>query len=243
MNAHAVRPSRRGKGLLVGSLAFALGIAVTTGATFALWSQQADASGSARTGFESFAAGAASALTPATDGKVSIAVGKDAAKTLSEDHAVAIPFETASVSQGNKGLAYDIAAPDWGTGIFGASDMVLVSVPNAAACTVSAAANGGGHPFSTGSAPVRSTPVSADYSTSATPIVEHWCLVVTLDQVPGSGTYKNTATVTGTDPAGTQVQASDDWTAKVLGDVNLDAEAKHKIGLSYQTFRPGQEIQ
>ncbi|MGR4010383.1 hypothetical protein [Leucobacter sp. 1207-22] len=243
MNAHAARAPRRGKGLLVGSLAFALGIAVTAGATFALWSQQAGASGSARTGFESFAAGTAGAVTPAESGKVSFAIGKDAAKTLLEKKAVAIPFETASVSQGNKGLTYDITAPNWGTGIFGASQLVLVSVPNAAGCTVSAAEKAGGYAFTTGSAPVRSTTVTADYSTSTSPVIEHWCLVATLGDVPGSGSYTNTATVTGTDPAGAQVQASDDWTAQVLGNVDLDAESQHKISLTYQTFRPGQENQ
>ena len=219
------------------------------GASFALWEDALSAEGQIASGYEYFAAGrgeanastvADSAMTavsdavaPPTGETATVTVGAADAQVLVEDHQLAMPLRTDSLSQGNKGLHYTLAEPDWGDGIFGTADVHVFPVATAAECTV---ANAPDDP-----ADLFSTPVTADYSDSATPTTEYWCLVATLGALPDEGSYTNEVTATGTDPSGTEVTDTDSWSADVTSGMDPADEPDHEITVSYQTFRPGQE--
>jgi len=217
-------------GAIIGTAALA-GIALGAGgASLALWSDGVTLSGEISSGYEHFAAGRAGDTAPATDGRAVASVDADDAATLLADGEIAIALQTDSISRGNKGLRYTVAEPDWGDGVFGRADVVLFPVPSAAACAVDATVPAD---------PVLvSTPVSADYSDTETPVAEYWCLVATIGDLPDEGAYENEAVVTAEDPSGTSVTDRDSWHAEVTTAIDPDDEADHLIAFDYETFRP-----
>ena len=86
-----------------------------------------------------------------------------------------------------------------------------------------------------------STPVSAAYSDTDEPVVEYWCLTAALEDRPGEGTYRNTGSVTATDPSGTTVQDKDEWHAALTSDLDPGVEPDHAIEFLYSTFRSEEE--
>lgn len=209
------------------------------GTTLALWSDEIEVTGAVASGYQSFAVGPPGATTPSTDGSAEVAVGPAEAEQLLSTGEVALPMQVDSVSQGNKGLRYEVRLPsDWGDGVLAAAPEVhLFRVPDATACTT-AALPGDGLPADSDR---HSTPVTADYSSTTTPVTEYWCLYATLDGPLQVGDYENTASVDATSPAGTVVQGEDSWDAVVLADLDPAAEPVHTITFSSTTFRPGED--
>ncbi|MGO1628675.1 MAG: hypothetical protein ACTHX2_07660 [Microbacterium sp.] len=202
------------------------------GASLALWNDAVTITGEISSGYEYFAAGPADSTQPAVGGAAVVAVGADEAQTLADDEEIALALQTDSISQGNKGLRYELVLPDWGSGVFGAADVSVFPVESEAACTVASAVPT--------PADLSSTPVSADYSDTETPVTEFWCVVATLDGLPGEGAYDNTATVTARDDSQTEVTDSDSWNADVTSAIDAADEDDHEIEFRYQTFRPGE---
>ena len=200
------------------------------GSTLALWQDATDFSASARSGYEYFAAGAPGETQPATNGSIDFTVGSEEATKLKTDRQIAITMQTEAVSQGNKGLRYNITEPNWGEHIFGAASTALFQVAAPEDCTVDNAPAAPGEPTS--------TPVSAEYSNSDDPVVETWCLVATIDALPDEGEYSNSVTATAQDPAGTSVKATDTWHSTVTSSMDPSDEPDHVITFSYETFRP-----
>lgn len=229
--AHRALPTWRQPTMLAGAAVLAGAALGMGGSTLALWQDQAGFSVSARSGYEYFAAGAPGQTQPATNGTVEFTVGAEHAAKLQSDRQIAIPLETESISQGNKGLRYTITEPDWGDHFFGAAATTLFQVPSAQDCTVEGAPDS--------SREQSSTPVSADYSDTEDPVVETWCLVATIEDLPDEGTYSNSVTAKAEDPAGTSVEATDTWHAEVTSSMNPDDEPNHVITFEYETFRPG----
>lgn len=204
-------------------------------ASFALWSDDAHLSGSVASGYEFFAAGPVGAVTPAPTGTASVSVGASDAATLVTDGELAIVLQTDSLSQGNKGLTYEITVPDWGTGIFGDADIELFWVASPSGCTVGATPPA---PPATVSG-LTSTPVSAAYSSTTAPVTEYWCLTASLDASEVIGDYENTVTATGTDPDSGPVSDTDSWHVHLTESYDPEAEETHVISFDYATFRPG----
>ena len=220
------------KNTLILSVAAVLGILLGLGGgTLALWSDNASGTGEISSGYEYFAAGRVDDTQAAKDSKASVSLGAAEAEILLKDGEVAVPLQTDSLSQGNKGLRYDLTPPDWSGGIFGASDVSVFRVTNPAECTV---ANTPMTPQD-----LRSTPVSSDYSDTTDPTIEYWCVTAMLRNNGEVGRYENTATVTAEDPAGTRVEATDSWNASVRLGLDPKQEPKRDIVFEYETFRPG----
>ena len=209
------------------------------GTTLALWSDDIEVTGTVGSGYQSFAVGPPGATTPSSDGSAEVTFGPTEAERLLRTGEVAVPMQVDSVSQGNKGLRYEVHLPaDWGDGVLAAAPEVhLFRVPDAAACTI-AALPGDGLPDDTDR---RSTPVTADYSTTTAPVTEYWCLYATLAGPPRLGEYENTATVSAASPSGAVVSAEDSWDAVVLADLDPADEPAHTITFSSTTFRPGED--
>lgn len=227
------RRQRRRSIMVIGAAALAGAVLGMGGGTLALWQDTAGFSISTRTGYEYFAAGAPGATKPATNGTVEFTVGPSQAAKLKDDREIAIPMQTESVSQGNKGLRYTLTEPNWGTHLFGAASTVLFRVDSPQECTVDNA------PAT--SEQLTSTPVSADYSDSEEPVVENWCLVARIDTLPDEGEYSSSVTVTARDAAGTSVKATDSWHAQVTSALDPSKVPAHVITFSYETFRPSEE--
>lgn len=202
------------------------------GGTLALWGDTEKVAGSIGSGYEYFAAGRLDHTTAATRHQANVPIGQDDAAKLLDDKSIAIPLQTDSLSQGNKGLRYTVHEPVW-SGIFGAADVSVFRVDAADECTV---AN-----VPSVSEELNSTPVSADYSSSTTNTVEFWCVVAALPNNGTVGAYKNTATATAEDPAKVTVTDDDSWNAKVDLGLSPKAEADHVVGFTYETFRPGEQ--
>lgn len=220
----------RNTGIL--SVAAALGILLGVGGgTLALWSDTAHGDGEISSGYEYFAAGRVENTRAAKDGSVKVGIGPAEAEVLLKNGEVAVPLQTDSLSQGNKGLRYEITPPTWSDGIFGASDVSIFRVGAPSECTVP----------NTPSTPqeLRSTPVSADYSDTTELTTEYWCVTAKLKNGGVVGEYENTATVTAKDPAGTEVEAKDSWNAKVGLGLDPKKEPTREIAFDYETFRPG----
>lgn len=211
-----------------------------TGATFALWREEARGTVRMPVGVTVFGAGA-----PATPGSLAqyatseddelvVTFGPAQAATLrggSSGGSVAVPFQVDALSQGHRGLAYTVTADVEG-GVFGSSQWSLHRVASAAACT----------PTSTGTPVTGSTPVAATYSSSTTLVTEYWCLVARY--VPVTGSHTNTATVTGDAVlpgagARPRITASDTWGATVREDLDPADEPTHSLTFAFSTFRPG----
>lgn len=226
--AHAVRDTA-----LIG-LAATVGLALGAGGmTAAYWNDYVSFDGEISSGYEYFAAGRAGSPVAAGSAHTStVTVGAAEATTLVADGAIAIPLQTDSLSQGNKGLRYDVSLPSsWGDGVFSVADTAVFPVASATECTVDAAVPA--------SPSLSSTPITADYSTTTTPTTEYWCLIATLDGLPDEGEYTNTATVTAQDPSGRSVSNTSSWSANVTTAVNPADEDDHSISFTYETFRPG----
>lgn len=232
--------SRAGIALaLAGVLGLSLGIAGT--ASYALWRDSAEMSGSISSGYEYFAAGLlgdVEAPDQATDPfSVTVPSGWEAAAaaTLLSEHSVAVVFETQSLSQGNKGLSYDLVEPSsWGDGVFGDATVNLYWVDSPEQCAV-------GVPRPSDPDWVRgyeSSPVSSDYSTSTTVVTEYWCLLAQITPPEIIGKYDNTATVTGRDPLGEELTDTDRWYVDLEKVYDAAAEGAHPISFTYYTYRP-----
>lgn len=216
---------------VIGTAAVA-GLALgASGVSLALWNDGVTFDGEIASGYEFFAAGHPGHTQPAVNGTAIVTIGASEANTLVEDGEIAIPLQTDSISQGNKGLRYEVIEPDWGSSVFGAADVTIFPVDSAEQCTVAA-------PQPTGE--LTSTPVAAGYSTTETPVTEFWCLVAVLDDLPGQGDYRNTAEVTAEDGSGAEVSDEDSWNAGVLSPLDPDDEPDHGIQFRYDTFRPGE---
>src|SRR5699024_7018410 len=85
-----------------------------------------------------------------------------------------------------------------------------------------------------------SRPVSAAYSDTETPVTEYWCLLASLGDLPDTGRYSNTGTVTATGPNGEEISDSDTWNATVTTAMDPAQEGEHAITFTYETFRPGE---
>lgn len=228
---HRKAPPPWQRTLKLAAVASAAGVLIGSGGTtLALWNTGIDFSAQSHSGYEYFAAGTPGATKTAVDGQVTVPIGTDTAATLKEQRAVAIAFETQSVSQGNTGLRYQIAEPDWGDNIFGAASTTLFRVSSATACTVDAAPSAEAQPVS--------TPVGATYSASAEPVVEHWCLVAVVDEFSDEGAFDNSVQATAKDPADVTVDATDEWHAEVTTVLDPAKEPAHQLTVSYETFRP-----
>lgn len=216
---------------LAATIGLALGVG---GVTAAYWNDEVSFAGEISSGYEYFAAGRVDATAPADSAHTaSVTIGAAEAAVLVDESSIAIPMQTDSLSQGNKGLRYTVSPPtSWGSGIFGAADVSVFPVNAAADCTVDAAVPA--------SPSLTSTPVTADYSTSTTPATEYWCLLATLDGLPDEGAYKNTATATAKDPSQRDVSATDAWNAVVTSALDPADEPNHTISFTYETFRPGE---
>ena len=232
-NAISREPRRIRTAAVVGTAGL-LGIALGTGgASLALWSDQEEFSGEIASGYEYFAAGHLDNTQPAPSGSASTTIGAEEAATLMENEEIAIPLQTDSLSQGNKGLEYEIAEPDWGDGIFGTAAVTIFPVDTAEDCTAENTPTDPGE--------LTSTPVSPEYSETEDLTTEYWCLAATLDSLPGEGTYENIGTVTADDPRGAPVTDDDDWDAVVGSDLDPEDETDHAIEFSYETFRAGDQ--
>lgn len=235
MTHASTRPPRtpRHRPALLAGTAVAAGVALGMGGgTFALWQDSTGFTLSAHSGYEYFAAGAPGATQPATDGTVRYTVDPNHAKTLRDNGEVAFAIQTESVSQGNKGLRYSITEPDWGDHIFGAASTNVFHVNSPEECSLEA------HPRVSDER--SSTPVAAEYSASEEPIVETWCVVATLDELPDQGSYSNSVTVTAKDSADEPVKATDSWHAEVTSSMDPADEPQHTFRFEYETFRPGE---
>ncbi|HLV03682.1 hypothetical protein [uncultured Georgenia sp.] len=227
-----MRTTRRGLAVALGAAAgAALGVA---GTSLALWGDTVSVAGRLGTGYEYFAVGAPGQTAPAPSGTAVFTLGPEHAARLMAEHELAVPIQVDSLSQGNKGLSYEVAPPaSWGDGILGTAQVSIFRVDSAAACHVGA------------QVPTHvelvSTPVPATYTTDTDPTTEYWCLLARYDGSPPLGEYTNTATVTATDPNGTEVSDEDTWHAEVRADLDPAAEPEHHITFTYETFRPGEE--
>lgn len=230
--------SGAGAALVLGSLG---------GTTMALWHDEGSFSSQIGNGKVAFAVGspkvpsgpltAPPAQAASAAGQtLTFGVGKVQAETLLRDLEVAIPIQVDSLSQGNKGLRYTVAPPNFPSGsLFSTADTQLVKVDSAADCTVDPRPELPS-PLPTGY--YTSTPVSADYSVTGTPTSEFWCLTATLDKLPGSGTYTNKVGVTA-ESSGGPVSDNDQWWANVTGSTDASKEPTTTVGFTFQTFRPG----
>lgn len=225
------RQRQRRRSIVVLSTAAVAGMTLGMGgSTLALWQDATGWSASATSGYEYFAAGAPGELQPATNGTVDFTVGSEDVSRLQADGQVAITMQTESISQGNKGLRYTVTEPAWGEHFFGAASTTLFQVATPDDCRVGNTPAAPGEPTS--------TPVSAEYSDSEEPLVETWCLVATIDELPDEGEYSNSVTATAQDPAGTSVEATDTWHATVTSTMDPADEPDHVITFGYETFRP-----
>lgn len=144
-----------------------------------------------------------------------------------------------SLSQGNKGLRYELTPPaGWGANVLGAADISVFRVANTDRCSVDDLSR----EDVPSAGPLTSTPVAASYSTGTDPVVEYWCVYAAFDGPPVLGTYENTASVTATSPTGDQVGDEDTWDAVVVADLDPAAEPDHDIAFTYTTFRPGEDL-
>lgn len=200
--------------------------------TVSLWSTGVQLPVQTQAGFSSFAAGPPGELVAAdtSSQQVAVPVGADAVARLFADRQVAIPFQTSAVSQGNMGLRYWLTEPAWGNNIFGAASTQLFAVDSPVQCTVENAPDVDRQPAA--------TPVPATYSATDVPVVDTWCLVAVVEAFPDEGTYAGSVTATAQDPAGVQVQATDEWYAQVTTALDPAVEPAHVITVEYQTFRP-----
>ncbi|HLT83410.1 MAG TPA: hypothetical protein VKZ83_04175 [Phototrophicaceae bacterium] len=227
-----MRTTRHAVAVTLGALTgAALGIA---GTSLALWSDTVTVTGRLSTGHEYFAVGAPGATVPAPTGSAPFTVGPDHAAELVRDGAIALPIQVDSLSQGNKGLHYTVTPPaSWGENVFGAAQVSIFPVGSVEACHVDA-------DIPT-DVDLASTPVPATYTSDTEATTELWCLLAAYDGPPQVGEYTNTATVTATDPSGTEVDDEDRWDAVVVRELDPAAEQEHEITFTYETFRPGEE--
>ena len=111
---HRKPPPAWQRTLKLSAVATAAGVLVGAGGTtLALWNTGIDYSAQTHSGYEYFAAGTPGATKAALNGQVTVPVGAEAAATLKEQRAVAIAFETQSVSQGNT-LRLSDRGTNWG---------------------------------------------------------------------------------------------------------------------------------
>lgn len=230
--------TRRRRALAVASVAAVGAVAGIGGTSLALWRDSVETTGAVATGYQSFAVGDPGATVPAPSGAAEFTVGREAAAALVRDGEVAVPIQVDSLSQGNKGLHYELTPPvSWGDGVLGASDVDVFRVPTAEACSIEVLT-----PETVPDpGPYSSTPVSADYSTGTEPVTEYWCVYAAYDGPPQTGEYENTASVTARAPDGQRVESDDDWNAVVVADLDPADEPDHQILFTSTTFRPGQE--
>lgn len=209
------------KSAIVAAAASILGLAslvlVTTGTTFAVWSD-AD-----------------------TVASQTITVGiNDLAKTgtvvltnLKPGAPQAFPFTLTGTAQGNSGLTYEMSTPQISvTGLAGVTNTEVIVVSSAAACTTSA----------TGTKTLYSGKLTA-VATAKQPLVAagrstttgtaYLCIQLSLPT--GYGSYVNTGTVTGSSSAGT-VEASAPWYG-IAGPPAASSAATVVINFNAVTFR------
>lgn len=225
----------------------AIALGTVAGGTMALWHDEESFASQIGTGKVAFAVGSPTTptgplVTPpakaatASGQKLTFDIGKAEATVLLRDKEIAIPIQVDSLSQGNKGLRYQVAPPVFeSNSLFSTANTRLVKVDRAADCTTD--------PRPTLPSPVpadyyTSTPVSADYSDGSTPTREFWCLTATLNGMPGAGSYTNKVKVTADSSAG-QVSDNDQWWANVTSTANASKEPTTQIGFTFKTFRPG----
>ncbi len=233
----SARPRRR-TGVTVAVSAVAGAVLGIGGTSLALWNDTVEVTGRIATGYEHFAVGTVGDTVPASGRTATVRLGPDEARTLLDDGEVAVPLQVDSLSQGNKGLRYEVALPtSWGAGVFASSEVSFFAVDDPAACSVDL--------LTPESVPVdaehASTPVPAEYTAGSDPTTEFWCLYAAFTGPPELGDYANTATVTADSPADEEVSDEDSWDAVVVADLDPAAEPRHPLTFTYSTFRPGKE--
>ncbi len=223
--------------------AVAVLVGVGTGGVLALWSDAESVTGSMPVGVAVFGVGAPSALvyadqstpdpgsTGRSTGTLTFELGPTQASALYNNNlggAVAIVVQVDSLSQGHRGLAYELELDIVDGGIFDAATVTTYRVANVGACTTGL--SGGGSSAW--------TPWPAVYSASQTLSTEYWCIVARY--VPTTWVHENTATVTADNPTGPgTLQASDSWGATSAITFDPGLEPTHEVEFEFTTFRPG----
>jgi hypothetical protein len=152
----------------------------------------------------------------------------EAAQLAASPAGVAWNFDVVTTASGNAGLRYTVEEPQFAPGtVFGASDVSVFPVSDAAACTASAVPDPG-----VNSGGIQG--ISPEYEVLKKK-TDHWCVVAVADMAKMTlGHYANTATVTGFGPDGTQVSDEDTWEADVLLDpadepTDIGLEVTHEV--------------
>jgi hypothetical protein len=136
----------------------------------------------------------------------------EAAQLIASPAGAAWNFDVVTTASGNAGLEYSIEVPQFASGtVFGAADISVFQVSDAAACSASAVADS-----NVNSGAIQG--ISPEYE-GLKKKTDHWCVVAVADMAKMTlGPYANTATVTGLGPDGTQVTDEDTWEADLLPD-------------------------
>jgi|GEM_PF-2308890 len=246
--------ARRGTPRLFGAptriVAVLLGIAVVagvgTGGVLALWSDKETVTARMPVGVALFGVGAPSVPVYATvnepdpsnpgrnTGILTFEFGPAQATGLYGSNlggSVAIPIQVDSLSQGHRGLAYELELDVADGGIFDAATVTTHRVASEGACTTSLS----------GAGTSAWTPWPAVYTASSAPSTEYWCIVARY--VPTTWAHENTVTVSAANPlAPGTLQASDSWSATAAITHEPGEEPTHTVTFEFTTFRPGDDL-
>lgn len=245
--------------------ALVLGAAAGVGGAFALWRTADGVTAPVlHWGQEYFAAGLGSSATTAAnqtsstvngttvDGTVSLTLNGPALATslLESDHAAYQLVTIAGLSQGNKGLRYNVASPLTATWPAASSVLGNAGITKAWGRVAAPADCSNTPTFITPAPALPVHLVGAQYSDSITPTVQYWCLVFT--GVPNdAGTYDNQAGAVGTPNYGGSSAApnvtaapspspgGDQWNATVTTGLNPANQADGTVTFGYTTYRVG----
>ena len=206
------------------------------GASYALWHDAIQSSGSIKTGVVSFGVGKPGqplTYAAASPQSVNYSVGPDEAAVLAANGTIAIPMKVGALSQGNRGLNYKVTPPTFDPdSYFGSSTVRVFKVANAAACKVANAP-------ATQASGLESTPVPATYSGTSTPTTEFWCMTAVLGPLYGTGSYTNVATASGSSE-GNPIEATGSWSTGTTSTLNPASEPTKDTVFAEKTFRPGE---
>jgi alternate signal-mediated exported protein len=173
---------------------------------------------------------AGGAKTPASgpNDVLTLPLGPAQAAQALEADGLALPFRIKLRADGNAGLDYSLALPQFTpNGVFDGATVRLFEVGAAADCLLAnAPATQQNLTGITGINPGTSGVAQTERT---------WCFTATYDPA-NAGDYANTATVTAKSPAGHEVSSQDTWEAKVLPDPL--AEPITTVGLTHAVTRP-----
>jgi len=253
----ATTTSRRA---VVGVAVLALALGAGTGTALALWDDHEEYSAEIGSGMVGLAVGKPGsedrALADGAGSELTFPLGPSEAATLLETGTVAVAIQVDARADGNKGLEYTLELPELsGDSVLGNSTVSVHRVADAASCAADGAGSGtlvatytppdadGDGTYEPGPAGwdttrATATAVRADYQAPWT-ATQYWCVVAALGDLPGEGTYSNTARVD-VDVDGQTYTAEDTWEARVVSDADPDDEPTHTIDFTHTTTRPGE---